>query len=68
MITASAGFLGHLSTGHFSYRLAIPMVLAGLIGGIIGAKITLKFKPKNLKVIFALTSIIAAILMIINTF
>lgn len=68
MITASAGFLGHLSTGHFSYHLAIPLALAGLIGGIIGAKLTLRFKPKNLKIIFALTSIIAAILMIINTF
>jgi hypothetical protein len=68
MVTATAGFLGHLSSGHFDYRLALPLALAGLIGGIIGAKLTLKFKPKNLKIVFALTSIIAAILMIINAY
>lgn len=68
LVTATAGFLGHLSSGHFDYRLALPLALAGLIGGIIGAKLTLKFKPKNLKIVFALTSIIAAILMIINAY
>ncbi|MBI9066579.1 MAG: sulfite exporter TauE/SafE family protein [Salinivirgaceae bacterium] len=68
LVTATAGFLGHLSSGHFDYRLALPLALAGLIGGIIGAKLTLKFKPKKLKIVFALTSIIAAILMIINAY
>lgn len=64
MITATAGFLGHLSLGHFDFRFALPLALAGLVGGLIGAKLTLKFKPKNLKVLFAVTSLIAAILML----
>lgn len=68
MVTASAGFLGHLSSGHFNYKIALPLALVGLIGGIIGAKMTPKVKSKNLKVIFALTSLIAAILMLINAF
>jgi uncharacterized membrane protein YfcA len=64
MITATAGFLGHLSLGHFDFQFALPLALAGLVGGLIGAKLTLKFKPKNLKVLFAVTSLIAAILML----
>jgi len=66
MITASAGFLGHLSLGHFDFRFALPLAIVGMIGGLIGAKLTLKFKPKNLKVIFAITSLIAAALMLMR--
>jgi len=66
MITASSGFLGHLSSGHFDYRLALPLAAAGLIGGVIGAHLTLKFKPVNLKILFAATSMVAAIIMVIN--
>ncbi len=66
MITASSGFLGHLSLGHFDYRLALPLAIAGLLGGLIGAKLTIKFKPRNLKVLFAVTSLIAAILMLLR--
>ncbi len=68
LVTASAGFLGHLSSGHFDYKLALPLAFAGLIGGILGAKLTLKFKPRKLKIVFALTSVIAALLMIINAY
>ena len=68
MVTASAGFLGHLSSGHFDYRIALPLAIAGLIGGLIGAKMTPKVKPKRLKLIFALTSLTAAIIMVINAF
>lgn len=67
-ITASAGFLGHLSSGHFDYKLALPLAVAGLIGGIIGAKLTLKVNPKKLKVLFALTSLLAAIIMVVNAY
>ena len=66
MITASAGFLGHLSTGHFNTALAIPLTMGGLLGGLIGAKMALKVKPKKLKYIFAFTSLVAAVLMVIR--
>jgi len=66
MITASAGFLGHLSTGHFDPSLALPLAAAGAIGGFLGTQLTVKIQPKKLKVIFAATSLLAAIIMVIN--
>ena len=66
MITATAGFLGHLSTGHFDPAVAIPLAVAGAIGGFLGTKLTVKIDSKKLKVIFALTSLLAAIIMVVN--
>ncbi len=66
LIIASSGFLGHLTSGHFDYRLALPLAIAGLVGGILGARLTFKFKPNKIKVLFAVTSFVAAILMLIN--
>ncbi len=68
MVTASAGFLGHLSAGHFNTKSAIPLAIGGIIGAIIGTKLTLNTKPKYLKIIFAITSLVAAVMMIYNTF
>lgn len=68
MVSASSGFLGHLSSGHFDIKLAIPLAIGGIIGAIIGSKLTLKTKPKLLKIIFATTSLIAALIMIYNVF
>ena len=68
MITALSGFLGHLSTGHFDIQLAIPLAIGGIIGAIIGSSLTLKTKPKFLKIIFASTSLIAALLILYNMF
>ena len=67
-ISAAAGFFGHLGAGFFDYNLAIPLAIAGIIGGFAGAKIALKSKPKNLKYLFAGTQIIASVIMIINIF
>jgi len=66
MVTATAGFLGHLSTGHFDPSLAIPLAIAGAIGGFLGTKLTVHIQPKKLKIIFALTSLLAAIIMVVN--
>ena len=68
MLTASAGFLGHLSSGHFNMELAIPLAIGGIIGSIIGSKITFQLKAGSLKLIFATTSIIAAIIMIFSIY
>jgi uncharacterized protein len=65
-VTASAGFLGHLSSGHCDPALALPLAAAGLVGGLIGAALTLKSQPKNLKVLFAGTSLTAAVIMIVS--
>ncbi len=60
------GLVGHLSTGHFNPSIAIPLAAAAAIGGFLGTKLTVHIPPKKLKVIFALTSLIAAIIMVVN--
>lgn len=65
-ISAAAGFFGHLGAGVFDFHLAIPLALAGIIGGFAGAKMALNSKPKNLKYLFAGTQLAASIIMIIN--
>ncbi len=64
--TALMGFLGHSLNGDFNPQLAIPLTIFAIIGGLVGSKFALKSKPKNLKKIFAITNLIAAIVMIIN--
>lgn len=68
MITALAGFLGHLSSGHFDIKSATPLAISAVIGAVIGTKLTLNSKPQFLKIIFATTSLIAAIIMIYSEF
>ncbi len=40
--------------------------LMAFVGGLIGSKFLVKSKPKNLKLIFAATNLLAAVLMIYN--
>lgn len=56
-ITALMGLLGQGVQGNFDFWFAIPLVAVAIIGGIIGGKLALKKKPKNLKRIFAITKI-----------
>ena len=65
-VTALMGFTGHLIKGHFDPQWAIPVACAGVIGGIIGGKLAIKTKPRKLKTIFALTTLAAAVVMVIN--
>ena len=65
-VTALMGFIGHTINGDFNPTLAIPLTIVAIIGGLIGSKYALKSKPHNLKKIFAVTNMIAAIVMIFN--
>ena len=65
-LTALMGFIGHTASGHFDSNLALPLAAAALAGGIIGGKKAIKTKPKNLKMIFAFTTMAAAALMVVN--
>ncbi|MFA6871506.1 MAG: sulfite exporter TauE/SafE family protein [Bacteroidaceae bacterium] len=65
-VSAAAGFFGHIGAGVFDFHLAIPLALAGAIGGLFGAKMAVKTKSKNLKYLFAGTQIVASIMMIIS--
>lgn len=68
LISASSfmGFSGHALQGHFEPTLAIPLAIVALIGGVLGSKFAMKTKPKNLKLLFAVTNWLAAVFMIIS--
>ncbi|MBI9010216.1 MAG: sulfite exporter TauE/SafE family protein [Tenericutes bacterium] len=65
-VTALMGLLGHSINGTFDLKFAIPLVAIAIVGGLIGGKLALKNKPKNLKLLFALTNLAAGIIMIVN--
>ncbi len=64
--TAFSGFLGHAMHGTFNPAWALPIAGVAVIGGILGGRIALKTKPAYLKMLFAVTTIVAAILMMVN--
>ena len=64
--TAFAGFLGHALQGSFRPGWALPVAAAAVCGGLIGARIALKTKPAYLKRLFALTTLAAAVVMMVN--
>lgn len=64
--TALMGFLGHVVTGNFVPATAIVLAGAAAIGGLIGGSFALKTKPKMLKTLFALTTVAAAAVMVLN--
>ncbi len=65
--TALAGFAGHALHGSFNPVWALPIACVTIFGGVLGGKIALKTKPKYLKTLFAVTTLIAAILMFVNS-
>jgi uncharacterized membrane protein YfcA len=64
--TAFMGFLGHTVSGHFNLMAAFPLAIAGAVGGILGSKIALKSRPRFLKLLFAVTTFMAAVVMVFN--
>jgi len=61
--TAIAGFAGHALHGGFDPALAIPCGIVAILGGVIGGKFALKTKPKRLKAISGIITIVAACIM-----
>ena len=66
LATALTGFVGNALHGGFDPALAIPCGLVAIVGGIIGGKLALKSKPKQLKTISGLITIVAAVIMLLN--
>ena len=66
--TALMGFAGHAVQGDFNPAWAVPLAALTIVGGLIGGRIALKTKPKQLQKIFAYTNWLAALFMIINAF
>ncbi len=67
-VTALMGLLGHSINGNFDLQFALPLIFIAIIGGILGGKIAVKSKPKHLKIIFALTNLLAGVIMLISIF
>ena len=65
-VTALMGFTGHVISGHFDPQWAIPVACAAAIGGIIGGKLAIKTDPRKLKLVFAFTTLAAAVVMAVN--
>lgn len=63
-LTALMGFLGHSIAGHFDWRIALPVAIAGLLGGVVGGKISVQIPANKLKRIFGITTAIAGLLML----
>jgi hypothetical protein len=64
--TAIMGFIGHVTQGHFDPKGAIPFAVIAVLGGLIGGKFAMKTKPEKLKLIFAYTTLAAALFMVVN--
>jgi len=64
--TACAGFLGHTLQGSFSPGLALPLAPAAIAGGVVGGRMALKTRSVSLKKLFAVTTLAAAVLMMVN--
>jgi len=64
--TAFMGFLGHTVSGHFNLMTALPLAIAGAVGGILGSKTVLKSRPRFLKLLFTITTLMAAVVMVFN--
>ncbi len=64
--TAFAGFMGHALHGSFNPGWAIPIASVTIFGGVLGGKIALRINPKYLKTLFAVTTLVAALLMLVN--
>ena len=64
--TAFMGLIGHSAAGDFNASWAIPMSIGAVTGGLLGSLFSLKTKPKKLKMIFAYTTLGAALFMVIN--
>jgi uncharacterized membrane protein YfcA len=67
-VSALSGFMGHALSGHFDYRIAVPLAFGGAIGGLIGGSVAIKTEPRLLKILFALTTLAAAIIMAYKVF
>jgi len=64
--TALMGLVGHAAAGDFNMAWAVPLGIAAVVGGVVGAKVTVKTQPGTLKTVFACTTFAAAVFMAVN--
>ena len=67
-ITAAGGFTGHLSAGHWHWKISLILGLAVFLGGQIGARKALAIDKKKMKKLFGwFLLVIAAIIVLKNS-
>jgi len=64
--TALMGLLGHAVAGDFRTAWALPLGVAALLGGVIGAHVTFRARPATIKAVFAYTTFAAAVAVLVN--
>ena len=64
--TATSGFIGHALRGDFNPEWAIPIAAAAVVGGLLGGRLSVKTDPDKLKLVFAETTMLAAVFMLAN--
>jgi len=64
--TATSGFIGHALRGDFNPEWAIPIAAAAVVGGLLGGRLSVKTDPDKLKLVFAGTTMLAAVFMFAN--
>ena len=65
--TAFAGFTGHTFQGSFDFFEAAPLASATIVGGFLGGKLAVKTRPAYLRTLFAVSTLAAAVLLIVTT-
>ena len=65
-VTALMGLMGHSLNGNFDPLISLPIAGIALIGGLIGSRLAVKSKPRNLKTIFTIINLISAALMLLS--
>jgi len=51
-LTSAGGFIGHVISGHWDWKLSLILSIAVFIGGQIGARISIRANKQKLKVAF----------------
>jgi len=64
--TALMGLLGHSAAGDFDLAWALPLSVVAVAGGLLGGAFSLKVRPKQLRRVFAYTTLAAALFMALN--
>lgn len=65
-LSALMGLFGHFLQGHFDPFIGIPLAIVTIIGGYLGGRFAMKSRPKNLKLLFAVSNVLAALFIIVN--
>ena len=65
-LTASAGMIGHITMGHWDWRISLILAIPVFIGGQMGSKLSTHIKQDKLRKWFSLFLIIIAALILIQ--